>query len=347
MTKLQIIFYCILIPVIVSVFLSVLKDSSVQSNERIVHMPIFSKWLGIALGILGFGLFVVSMRRMVSNRVIVIGVSLCALSLLFFAMFFSLRICYDAHGFYVRRFFRKRFYQYEDLKAISFGAGSQYTLYLKKGRIFVDNFAVGGESFLNYAQLQWIYATGKDNLPLRNTRLFNGYLLNPVEILIGLVIAPVFATVALLFIMMHEISTFPPPLETAELYVDYTIYTDDAVLLVCGDNTMEVNRLYLQDETVLTTAIEQKLPLSVSYEQPSSPEKPSRVWGISRGDSICVSVASVLQAKRSSMLRAYLIGWGVVFIFWIWVAGLYYVFSHAPRYKRLLPLLVRREFWNF
>ena len=195
MTISQITISCLFVPIIVSIVLSMMEQGKEAAAKDVVHMPKYAWTLGLILSALAVCICITCLLATLPEWAWIVAIAAGALGLVFLMMYRSLHITYDKKSFRVKRLFRApKTYHYDEITGVTFGAGDQYTLHLKKGRIFVDNLAVGGTEFLYYAQVKWLECGLGDEFPEKRSRLFNGYLLNPVEFFVALIIAPVMLT---------------------------------------------------------------------------------------------------------------------------------------------------------
>ena len=253
MTISQITISCLFVPIIVSIVLSMMEQGKEVSAKGVVHMPKYAWTLGLILSALAVCICITCLLATLPEWAWIVAIAAGALGFVFLMMYRSLHITYDKKSFRVKRLFRApKTYHYDEITGVTFGAGDQYMLHLKKGRIFVDNLAVGGTEFLYYAQVKWLECGLGDEFPEKRSRLFNGYLLNPGEFFIVLLIVPVMLTGLLIWIV------------------------------IASDNTKDI------------------------------------------------------------------IIFGLITAFvWLLFAVIYYICSHAPKYEKIMALLVKRDYWNF
>lgn len=253
MTISQITISCLFVPIIVSIVLSMMEQGKEVSATGVVHMPKYAWTLGLILSALAVCICITCLLATLPEWAWIVAIAAGALGLVFLMMYRSLQITYDKKCFRVKRLFRApKTYHYDEITGVTFGAGDQYMLHLKKGRIFVDNLAVGGTEFLYYAQVKWLECGLGDEFPEKRSRLFNGYLLNPVEHFVALIIAPVMFTGLFVWVVIAP----------------------------------------------------------------------------------------------ANMRDIVIIGIITVFV-WLLFAAVYYICSHAPKFEKIMPFLVKSDYWNF
>ncbi len=253
MTISQIIVTFLFVPIIVSVVLTLMESGKGAAAKGVVHMPRFAWSSGLILSAITACICIAGLLTSLAEWAWIIAVAVGSLGVVFLLMYRSLQIKYDKKNFRVKRLFRApKTYHYDEITGVTFGAGDQYTLHLKKGRIFVDNLAVGGTEFLYYAQVKWLECGLGDEFPEKKSRLFNGYLLNPMEFFITLLIVPVMFTGLL-------------------------------------------------------------------------------IWGV-------VTSESIADVLPFAIITA---------VVWLLFLAIYYICSHAPKYEKIMPFFVKRDYWNF
>ncbi len=252
MSLFQVFVSCFIVPLIVSIVLTLMELGKDKAEMCIVHMPRYAWDLGLVLTLISVCICIVGWSVSIPKWTWIASAAIGAIGVVFLLLFRSLQITYDKTGFRIKRFFVSKFYHYDEITGVTFGAGSQYTLYLKKGRVFVDNLAVGGAEFLNYAQVRWLEIGLGNEFPERRPRLFNGYLLNPKAFLFAYLVTPV-------------------------------LFSGLLVLFIVTSQTM-------RDIVILAT---------------------------------------------------------ITVIVWMGFVAIYFICSHAPKYEKIMPLFVKRDYWNF
>ena len=95
-----------------------------------------------------------------------IALAASVIALLCNLIYSSIDITYDENGFRVKRFLgRAKFHTYAEIKGIIPGETSNTTLCLQKEKIFLAGWAVGQQSFLDYAEMQYSAITGAFCMP--------------------------------------------------------------------------------------------------------------------------------------------------------------------------------------
>lgn len=245
------------VPIIVSIVLTLMERGKGTDAKGVVHMPGFAWTIGLILSGITGCICIAGFLTSLPEGVWIIAITTGFFGVLLLLMYRSLQITYYKTGFRVKRLFlAPKTYRYDEITGVTFGAGDQYTLHLKKSRIFVDNLAVGGTEFLYYAQVKWLECGLGDEFPEKRSRLFHGYLLNPVEFFVFLLIPPVMSTGLLIYFIVTCIAT---------------------------------------SESLINV-----LPFAI--------------------------FAAVV---------------------WLLFAATYYVCSHAPKFEKIIPFIIKRDYWNF
>lgn len=183
------------------------------------------------------------------------------------------------------------------------------------------------------------------------SKLFNGYVMQPIPIVILWII--VGGTVLALAISC----SIEPLLETSAPACSATkckfiSYSSDGPIFVIMSNEDQVYYLpadAVEDARILESVIKNRTTVKVCYKLP--PTKKLNVCDIVEitdvNGSVIVSQEAISAANTKNYRNSLITMWAICLAYWGLGIGGYYILCHAPEHPRLAGLLIRREFRNF
>ena len=352
MTALQVITIAFLIPSFVQIVCVILSKEKYR-QKNVVQMPRLFLPLGLTLGILAGSISIICLFTTQTYVWYLIAVGLGLLSCLFLIIYNSLRITYDKNGFRVRRLFgHEKLYGYDAIDRVVMGSGSSYTLYLKNGKILVDSLAVGGEAFLIYADSRYSKTGLGACIPHSQSKLFHGYVLNPLEFVIIFVIVAVFMVGGAVFVTCVSVENLKMP-NTAEYQdVRFEMGSEDNewFVLKTREGNMRIALSVVSDTHALQMDIENGRAFDVAIEpwQLVNHVPTTYIWDLrSDNGTEFVSAERVFADRRSNAVEAIMVIWSIVILYLLLAVWACHILNHAPEHPRLAALLVKKEYRNF
>lgn len=168
--------------------------------------------------------------------------------------------------------------------------------------------------------------------------LFNGYMLEPIPVMVILLILGIVLLVFLI-LSIHEMTTFDIPSDLIEKNITVcSMYEEnDYTMLVTDAEQYYVAACFVgsvQERDELTVMVE---PHQNGYGM--------KLWYVA--DSSGIIYATQQQVYSNAMKRerkSFYIILGANMLYWLCTFTGFYVVSHAPEYPRLARLFVRKEY---
>ena len=183
------------------------------------------------------------------------------------------------------------------------------------------------------------------------SKLFNGYVMQPIPIVILWSIVGI-AILALAISCSLEPLLEPSTPECSMTKCEFISYSGDGPSFVIRSNEDQVYYLptdAIEDEHILESIIENKTAVKISYKLP--PTKKSNACDIVEitnvDGSVIVSQEAISAANAKNYRNSLITMWSVCLVYWGFGIGGYCILCHAPEHPRLAGLLIRREFRNF
>ena len=180
--------------------------------------------------------------------------------------------------------------------------------------------------------------------------LYNNYVRQPVEMFVVMLLVVLMGTIMSIFIIVSSIRDCIVPEEfySIEIYPTDYEFINFCIEVVTPERGYLLQKDAVENPEMLIEKIEQGVCMfgsySVFHEKYDSP----MLWELQSEDgSINISVQDTLAAARKSAVKYCLIFSSVILIIWGLFLGITYVLYNAPRYPRLVKLIVRKEFLNF
>lgn len=341
------------IPLLVNTILSLI-ESGKQTTKNTVRASRGIRALGWICGVLAVVSAVICLALHAESKFLAAAMGFAVLSFLFLVINLSLRIDYSKDGFTVRKFFGKpKSYRYEQIDGVILGSGGSYKLIINGKRLLVDSVREGNLDFLIYARERYSRKCSSE-LPMLQDALFHGFIYNPGEFLLVLLIIPVLVTALGLFIVINE-TTFhhvPNELQTMDFAVqDFREINNSSLELQISAGTASVPIRAIQDRDALEKAILSGETFRASVVERNVSKDGRRdysVWRLSDLDgNVYATENSVATAYKRDYPSICAIVALVTAAFWVLFAGCIYVMNHAPEHPLLMRILVKKEYWNF
>ena len=266
----QVVLIALVTPTIVQICLAMLPKEG-NKSMRCVHMPQYFWVISVITGVMCAVLGLVGWLKQLVIC-IVFAICLGIISCVFLLMYRSLYIVYNDAGFTVKQIFRlTRQFSYEEVEAVTFGHSLlQFTLHTKKGRIFVDQLAVGQISFYKYTEGKYQEATGRRTIPQKEPRLFHGYVRSPGEIAFFPCLVLVLFIAAAVLITGDSLKLLGAPKELLRRNVQITSWSteNDMVYFTTAYGKLWVQWDAIADFEVLQSDMGQGQTFSVIFEPP-------------------------------------------------------------------------------
>lgn len=343
----QILAISLLVPILVQ---WILNNSSkdCEATVDIVHMPKALLILGICGSIICVILVVFSSiipLNIVGDTIII---SIFLLALLSFLVYYSVHIRYDNQYIHVRKYFKKKTYQYTDIKGIIPSVNNGYTLVMTTGKVHIDGLAVNAQQFLYYAE-ERCSEVGLGIVPDIPNKLFNGYVLDPFPKAllmclpgVGLIIISVMASMEFISI------TIPESLKENVLVIESMEEKNSILFLKSEDRTYAIFSDAIIDANELQSAVSRKQKIKISYFQDAqSDEHNLEIWSIKGENSLFATYETVYKAEIGHARKTVFLLWLAALIYWGIIIGCFYILSHAEKYPKFAALLIRKEHRNF
>lgn len=347
----QVVLIALVTPTIVQICLAMLPKEG-NKSMRCVHMPQYFWVISVITGVMCAVLGLVGWLKQLVIC-IVFAICLGIISCVFLLMYRSLYIVYNDAGFTVKRIFRlTRQFSYEEIEAVTFGHSLlQFTLHTKKGRIFVDQLAVGQISFYKYTEGKYQEATGRRTIPQKEPRLFHGYVRNSGEIAFFPCLVLVLLIAAAVLITGDSLKLLDAPKELLRRNVQITSWSteNDMVYFTTAYGKLWVQRDVIADFEVLQSDMDQGQTFSVIFE-PSGNESNAAgaLWSLQDGEGIFLVSQEIVMENNQKIAWKNIGGiWAMVLIYSLLLCGGYYILCHAPAHPRLASLLIKKEYRNF
>lgn len=347
----QIVLLALVIPTAVQILLLVLPKGA-SSDKHCVHMPQYFCVIGVIAGV-GCGVlgFIGWLKQ--AELCVIFALCLGLISCTFLLGYKSLHIRYDETGFTVKRFFHftKRF-SYEDINAVTLGHNPlQFTLHTAQGRIFVDSLAVGQVPFYRYAERKCQEATGRRTIPQKESRLFHGYVRNPGEIaffpcllFFAFLALAVWGTV----ISLKSID-MPSELLCKDIQITNWSEENDLIFLTAVGMELRVAREVITDFEVLQRDIAQQETFSALIASDGKEgQTTAELWNLQdQSGNLLVSQETCMKHRQESARYTICFTWAILLVYSLLLFCGYYILCHAPKYRKLASLLIKREYRNF
>ena len=248
--------------------------------------------------------------------------------------------------------YKRKKFSYEDISGIKWGKNGDYVLYLRDFKLYVDETAIGNIEFLRQV-FQRREEQLHQRIPEMKDKLFHGYFVNARELLIAYMLVPAFLTVCFFAILLKgEIGKYPENMNAISMQFDTCIAEKEELLL--SNNTISLKTRKCDADTAVSImgAVEQKKTLTINYVKSSESLKRKEgvdgiIWSLSDGPELLISTEETLSVSDASAIQILWILGILAFIGWILFFAICYVLNNAPRYKKLVKILVKKENWRF
>ena len=347
----QIVLITLLTPTIVQICLFMLPKKD-HNSTHCVCMPRYLRVISVVTGVLGAVLGVIAWWK---GKDIYIAIAVCmgVVSCAFLMMFKSLRIIYDSIGFTVKQLLRhaKRF-SYADIDSVTSGHSPlQFTLYIKKKKIFVDRLATGQLQFYEYAEKKYREVTGESAIPHKESCLFHGYVQNPGEIAFFPCLVFFLCIAAAVFGTVISLNMLDTPKELLWKNVQITSWSKerDVICLKTTDGELRAGQNEVPDFEALQKGIEHQQIFSALVEPNKEGDGAiGKLWGLQdhEGNSLILK-ETVAANNRRNAIEIMVFLWGMAIIYGLLLYAGYYILCHAPAHPRLASLLIKKEYRNF
>lgn len=335
-------FFLLLIPSLVQIVLRLIRaDSPEEYGKTVKANPIC---LSIGISLLGLSVLAIVLNRLVWDEIalIIIAGVFAVLSVVFLQHTTYLTISYDQSCFTVKKYLHKGVqYSYTDIDAVVLNRDSACKLICGKHSYYIDELMSGRREFLEYVDAQYTARIGC-SVPIRENRLFNGYVLNPGEILFGFLIVPILISGIFAFAMIRDAKRqeIPDP-----LYQKCIEVTDISNIGFSYRISTDLGNCYIPKDAIADTGlIKGRFTVDVSPINDTEYE----IWSMSSNDgTIHIGVDTIMAADVNTSARVSRWAAAVVVLFWLMFAWICYVLGHAPRYFKLASLLIKSGYRNF
>lgn len=183
------------------------------------------------------------------------------------------------------------------------------------------------------------------------TKLFNGYVLEPIPIIIFAIIVGVVLLILALW-ATWDILFVPSVLETSTEECKLVEYQRDGPIYRLESNKGYIYDLpvdSITDETLLENLIATQTIVIIKYELPIDNDAYS--YGVlaifdSNGVSI-ICQDTIYAAREKAATNSLLMIWIACVVYFIFALGSYFILCNAPKYPRIASLLIRAPYRNF
>ena len=343
----------VFVPLIVNLILLFIGSEKHQTNHT-VQASRGIRVLGWLCGLLAAASAIVLLVLHAESRFMTIPAGLAVLALLFLIINASLHINYTKDNFTVRKFFGKpKTYRYEQMEGVILGSGGAYKLVINGKKLLIDEVMEGRLDFLNYAEERYSRKRSA-SLPMMRESLFNGFIKNPQEILVVLLIVPSLVTALGVYITINEADGIkcPDKLQTIEFTVqNYRILNHASVEMQtsAGSAYLPLRAIPDLEEIERTIREGQKLRAS-AHERHISKDgyKDYDIWRLSdETGRVFAAENSIEMANEKAYIITCTIIAAVIALSWLVFAGCIRVLNHAPEHPIIMRILVKKEDWNF
>lgn len=321
-----------------------------NKKARFVYMPGVFQVFGIIfwLGEIGLSIGFLFLRyRLLAVLALAVGILACLLFVVAYGTF----IQYDKNSFWVYRLFRQPVqYRYSDITGYKFEIGTQYVLYTRSGRVYIDKLALGSGEFLFYARDRALELTG-DIVPSRQLSLFHGYVLNPGGMVAVMVIVGILMVGVSVWGTFGFKETVPDDLLTIEAPI-CGVRSDWAdIILQTSEGSIRTSRMHLSNDDMIS--LQDKIDMGNTFRLTITPwtvstkQESAVLWGLQDKEYIYFTPSDVLTHRVQNSNQAKLVLWVFTVCHWLFFGFFCYVLSNAPKYPRIAALLVRKEYRNF
>ena len=327
----------------IAVYLFTKNSNVAMSDNRIV--------IGIILAILSIYVFFAEDRINNPGGMIWPIIFIGGTSLLNLIIYNFPRVTYDDNEIVTFTFlFHLNRFLYSDITGIKWGKNGDYVLYFGKFKLYIDETAIGGTDFLRQV-FQKREEQLHQRIPEIKNKLFHGYFVNAKELLIAYMLVPAFATVCF-FAIGEKVGKYPEKMNSISMQFDTCIVEKEELLL--SNNTISLKTRKCDADTTVSImgAVEQKKTLTINYVKSSESLKRKEgvdgiIWSLSDGPELLISTEETLSVSDASAIQILWILGILAFIGWILFFAICYVLNNAPRYKKLVKILVKKENWRF
>ncbi len=181
------------------------------------------------------------------------------------------------------------------------------------------------------------------------TRLFNGYVADPIPIVI---LASIVGIASIALALWATISHFIP--SNALIQTETCFFTAYAVNGPCYEldtnttNRFRLQKSAIQDENILIKTIGNADKVTVSYEFiPNKKHTYSIVEILDSSSTPIVSKAAVAKANASANIKSMVILWTFCVMYNGFAIGAYCILCNAPKHPHIASLLIRKAYRNF
>lgn len=343
MSFISIIAITLVVPAVVRILIGVLNRDKDRYGNKVAAPKacFFIGWTCYAMTAI---LFVVQLIMEVGMAIRIATVAAALIAVLFLTITYSLTIGYDKKGFTVRKFFVKKQYKYEDIDSVIIKSLNGYTLRINGRKTMVDEIMSGKTDFLYFADKQFTAHTGF-SIPVEETRLFNGHIQNPYEILFALLLVPIFVTGVTIYIITdYNESEIPINLEPHELVVTSTRREPFKTWLETQDGSISLFDVPNKDDILNELSQGKALTMYIEPWRETRTETISTVWAVTdeNGESIFTAedtYEALMKYSRNMILLLVAIA---IFV-WIMFFFTCYIMSHADEHPILIKLIVRKD----
>lgn len=196
----------------------------------------------------------------------------------------------------------------------------------------------------------YIDASGKEH-PSGKKLLFNGNVFQPVEILIALLLLPLFVTGIALFFTFSGLKDLRLPEEFIQdrIVVLSIAEEEEYLYLKTAEGELRTQENLVDNLPSLRAALENGEALLAEYEPTEeNGEHAGILWSLKSADGTeYVQREQVLRSMRQGYFELILFFWLMSAAVWLLFAGTCYILDHAPEHPILASVLLKKNARNY
>ena len=182
------------------------------------------------------------------------------------------------------------------------------------------------------------------------TVLFNGYILNPGNIVTVFAVVALFCMVMAITVTIWGItdSKVPEIQETAYINASDISFESGQILIYLPvlNQTVTISNEWIEYDK-LVQSCRQNNAIAITYSLGGSKKDILQVWSLYDSNNVFMTIDEAHDRRIHNAIISISIVWALNVLYWVFIAFSCMILSHAPKHPFISKLLIRKEYRNW